>query len=795
VQAGPNEVPAPENASVLEQVEDRPYTTAPNGGSQRLRLGQTDRVESYVAALDGGFVVTSTVDPFSSPSGQDLPIRLLRVTATETENMTPPDAELTADDELIRSGDGTLWLISGLRVWSSTAPYDRWSLAADATELGTVTQVRPALTGGGVIATRDSPGLEGFHFTNGNGMWEAFTFPGVSELGLLLVDGNNLMISAVVDGTRQVTIARTLLVVEQPQIQQTPMNDGEWDLPLLAPALDGDGFAGLTNVNGAIGFFESADGLQWSESALTDLPFGFFGTRLERIDGGFQVLGRVGLLEHAVFISADGLNWTRIEFDLPRSATAIEIESVSRTARATAVLGSLGWADDLSRTERLLLWWTEGSDPIDVPFRPCPETQGVCTLRSIAVVDDGVLATHLADQRFTVSKWTPEFGWEQLGLDQPLPEGPVRVQTTPAGVFYLGRNAVLGSVDNGVTWTVSFPVDGAIEVGPYQAISVDGTVALASGDGVLVVLDSTGQRRYAATGVQFGEVLAVNASAVIIRGITPDGAALVRLAAPAAATDVEPTRADLPVEALQRVLALEPGASTGYLTVYDNRLHSSDDAQTWTPVPSQVVGSETVLDLSRKDGEVTVLLASPGLTPEGGVGTWVSVSRMIEDGWEWLATAPVPLEVTEGSLNGTEWVVRAGPSLTTEDLGTADQLVNDLSSWLYAGSAASPNVTQIPMGASELSVQAVAVDGGVMFLSVELDFFVDSPPSLQLKRWLPGSEPVALQPGGRSVTEGDSLWLSADGMISLRRDNESWAWSPDTENFVFMGDVVIAASD
>ncbi len=770
VLAGPGDAPAGDDATAIEQVEDRVWTAGASD-TVRLRLADNDRVRAHVAVADGAIAISSTVDFFSTPSGIELPTRLLRLTADESVDITPTDADLDGGSRLVRSGDGTIWLIDGLRAWAATAPYDDWMLYADASELSGVNRLDPILNGGGVIASADEPDAGGFHLSTGNGTWEAFTFPGVSELGVLLIDDGELTISAVVDGTRQVTIARAIDQTRRPQILATPVADGEWDLPVLAAGTGDRGFVGLTNINGSIGWFESDDGLSWETTTPTNLPFGFFANQLETTETGWLAIGKVGLLEDAAFASFDGTDWTRLKFELPRGATAVELDAVSTSTTANAFLGSLGWADDLSRTERFLLWAPAGGRPVDVPFRPCPETQGVCTIRSIAVVGDGLLATHLADQRYTVSRWTEADGWAQLGIDQPLPDDAVSIQRGSHGITYLGQERVLRS-DTGTIWYELFDaVDG---VGPYLAVSNRGSTAIAAAGDALVVRSSAGDLTYAAPDVQFGSVLAIDAGAAIVRAITPDGPALARLDAAAA----ERTVVDVSPASFERA-GVDPDRPSVLLSAFDGRLHElrldADSTDEWTPVAQGEVGAGRILDLSIGDAGLLLLSATSGSGEGEDETTWISVSRRSGEVWEWLGTTEVPLEVSRGSLNGTAWIVQAGPTLTTEDLGTADQLVNDLSSWLYAGSAGDAEATRIPTGASELVVEAESTGGGAMFLSVDLDFFVSSPPSLQLKRWEPEAGITIVQPGGRSVTEDDHLWLNAEGTILLSRDREIWA--------------------
>ncbi len=781
VLAGPSDEPAGDDATAFDQVADRLWGDGGRFDPVQLQLAENDRIRGYVATPGGAIAISTTVDFFSTPSGIELPTRLLQLTSTGAAvDITPPDAELDDDSRLVRTGDGTVWLVDGLRAWAATAPYDDWALYADASGLSGVNRLDPILNGGGVIASANEPDTGGFHLSTGNGTWEAFTFPGVSELGVLLIDDGELTVSAVVDGTRQVTIARAIDQTRRPQILATPVVDGEWDLPVLAAGVGDRGFVGLTNVNGSIGWFESDDGLSWEATTPTNLPFGFFANQLETTEDGWLAIGKVGLLEDAAFASFDGTDWTRLKFELPRGATAVELDAVSTSTTASAFLGSLGWADDLSRTERFLLWLPSGGSPVDVPFRPCPETQGVCTIRSIAVVGDGLLATHLADQRYTVSRWTEADGWAQLGIDQPLPEFAVSIQRDSHGITYLGQERVLRS-DTGTIWYELF--DALDGVGPYLAVSNRGSAAIAAAGDALVIRSSAGDLTYAAPDVQFGSVLAIDADAAIVRAITPDGPALARLEVAAA----ERTIVDVSPASFERA-GVDPDRPSVLLSVFDGRLHElrldGDSTDEWTPVAQGEVGAGRILDLSISENGLLLLSATSGSGAGEDATTWISVSRRAGEVWEWLGTTEVPLAVSRGSLNGREWIVQAGPTLTTEDLGTADQLVNDLSSWLFAGSAGDAEAVRIPTGASELVVEAESTGGGAMFLSVDLDFFVSSPPSLQLKRWEPEAGTTIVQPGGRSVTEDDHLWLNAQGTMFLSRDDELWSAAAPYEELV-----------
>jgi hypothetical protein len=775
VLAGPAAELAGEDATALQQVADRLWV-AGDEGPQRLRLADNDWVRGQAATLGGAIVISQTVDFFSTPTGIELPTRLLRLTPDNAIDVTPPDADLDADSRVVRSGDGTVWLVDGLRAWAATAPYEEWRLYADASGLDGVSRLDPVLNGGGVIASLDR-GIDagGFRFTTGDGQWQEFSFPGVSELGVLLVDDGELTVSAVVDGTRQVTLARSIEPVARPEFVTTKVEDGEWALPVLAADVGNRGFVGLTNVNGTIGWFDSNDGLTWATPEVTDLPFGFFADQLRRTSDGWVVVGRLGLLEDAAFESTDGLTWNRVEFVLPRGATAVELDTVSRSPFATAVLGSLGWADDLSRTERFLLWWRNDGEPIDVPLRPCPETQGVCTIRSIATITNGVLVTHVADQRYTVSRWTEAAGWEQVAIDQPLPDEMVHLERDASGITYFGAQRILRS-ETGDFWYEVF--DAVDDIGPYLGVSVDGSLAVAARGDTMVVRSPFGVVEYGAPGVRFGAVLAVDRDAAIVRAITPDGPGLARLAGSRA----EPIQLDLPSTIFER-LGVDPDRPDVLLSVGDGRLYESplegsaaDWGSEWNPVPPGEVGAARILDLSIGPDGLTLLSATASLGDDDeDQTTAISVSRRAGEVWEWLGTTTVPLEVSGGSLNGTDWVVRAGPTLPTEDLGTADQLVNDLSSWLYIGSAGSAAPIRVPTGASELAVDVESTGGGAMFLSVDLDFFNESPPSLQLKRWEPDVGVTVVQPGGRSVTEDDHLWLNADGRMFLARDGELWS--------------------
>jgi len=652
VLAGPAAELAGEDATALQQVADRLWV-AGDEGPQRLRLADNDWVRGQAATLGGAIVISQTVDFFSTPTGIELPTRLLRLTPDNAIDVTPPDADLDADSRVVRSGDGTVWLVDGLRAWAATAPYEEWRLYADASGLDGVSRLDP-----------------------------------------------------------------------------TP--------------------------------------------EVTDLPFGFFADQLRRTSDGWVVVGRLGLLEDAAFESTDGLTWNRVEFVLPRGATAVELDTVSRSPFATAVLGSLGWADDLSRTERFLLWWRNDGEPIDVPLRPCPETQGVCTIRSIATITNGVLVTHVADQRYTVSRWTEAAGWEQVAIDQPLPDEMVHLERDASGITYFGAQRILRS-ETGDFWYEVF--DAVDDIGPYLGVSVDGSLAVAARGDTMVVRSPFGVVEYGAPGVRFGAVLAVDRDAAIVRAITPDGPGLARLAGSRA----EPIQLDLPSTIFER-LGVDPDRPDVLLSVGDGRLYESplegsaaDWGSEWNPVPPGEVGAARILDLSIGPDGLTLLSATASLGDDEDQTTAISVSRRAGEVWEWLGTTTVPLEVSGGSLNGTDWVVRAGPTLPTEDLGTADQLVNDLSSWLYIGSAGSAAPIRVPTGASELAVDVESTGGGAMFLSVDLDFFNESPPSLQLKRWEPDVGVTVVQPGGRSVTEDDHLWLNADGRMFLARDGELWS--------------------
>ena len=779
VLAGPADEPAGEDATALQQVADRLWV-AGEDGPQRLRLADNDWVRGQAATLDGAIAISQTVDFFSTPTGIELPTRLLRLTTSDAADVTPSDADLDVDSRVVRSGDGTVWLVAGLRAWAATAPYDEWRLFADARELEGVSRLDPVLNGGGVIASLDR-GLDpgGFRFTTGDGQWQEFSFPGVSELGVLFVDDGELTVSAVVDGTRQVTIARSIEPVAQPELVTTKVEDGEWALPVLAADIGNRGFVGLTNVNGTIGWFESDDGLTWATPEVTDLPFGFFADQLDRTSDGWVVVGRLGLLEDAAFESTDGRSWDRVDFELPRGATAVELDTVSRSPFATAVLGSLGWADDLSRTERFLLWWQNEGQPVDVPLRPCPETQGVCTIRSIAAVTNGVLVTHVADQRYTVSRWSEAGGWEQVAIDQPLPDETVHLERDASGITYFGAQRILRS-ETGDFWYEVF--DATDDIGPYLGVSTDGSLAVAARGDTMIVRSPLGVVEYGAPGVRFGEVLAVDQDAAIVRAITPDGPGLARLAARPA----EQSEVDLPPSVLERA-GLDPDRPNMLLSVGGERLYTaaiSAGPLEWNPVPQGEVGAARILDLSIGPNGLTLLSATASLGDDDeDQTTAISVSRRAGEVWEWLGTTIVPLEVSGGSLNGTDWVVRAGPTLPTEDLGTADQLVNDLSSWLYIGSAGSADPIRVPTGASELAVDVESTGGGAMFLSVDLDFFNESPPSLQLKRWEPDAGITVVQPGGRSVTEDDHLWLNADGRMFLARDGELWSAAAPYEVF------------
>lgn len=349
---------------------------------------------------------------------------------------------------------------------------------------------------------------------------------------LLRINDGVALLSGVRDGERGVL----RLEVTGPlplDYRERTLEDGEWTSPVFTTdRLGGPGFVGLTNETGQIVLVESDDGFEIDRETPTDFPFGYFVNNMETSPAGYHVVGQLGLLEDAVFTSPNGVSWERFAMELPNSATTLQIDDFHRGTNTSAMVGSLGWADDRSRVERVILWWNADGEQARLPARPCLNLFWVCSISSLVAVDDGLLATHARDQSTGVSKWTESSGWTPVSdLDSMDLEGAVFASTGATTTWLLGKEQIWRSDDGGRSWQPAVQAP-AGEIGRFIGVSGSGASAVFQADDALWFRSEQQWTAFALGSVEVRQPLAITDTSALLSGVSSDGTVIIRLAPP-----------------------------------------------------------------------------------------------------------------------------------------------------------------------------------------------------------------------------------------------------------------------
>ena len=269
---------------------------------------------------------------------------------------------------------------------------------------------------------------------------------------------------------------------------------------------------------------------------MTDFPFGYFTNEMRTTNAGYHVVGQLGLFEDAVFTSDDGLSWERFPIEVPGTATALQIDHFHRTESAAAMAGSLGWADDLERTELTMIWWDEQGTATVVPPRPCEEAIP-CSVTSLVAVSNGVVVTHQVGGKTVLSRWTSANGWRATAdPEAELAKYPAfqnaRLQSQrPDQIVVLGLPQFIESFNGGLTWDIER--DGPQGVtGFFVAASSNGDSAMflsADGEDAWVLHEGIWSRFSLAT-VELGVPLAIADGVALFGGRAGSGSGVIRFA-------------------------------------------------------------------------------------------------------------------------------------------------------------------------------------------------------------------------------------------------------------------------
>ena len=320
----------------------------------------------------------------------------------------------------------------------------------------------------------------------------------------------------------------------EPELTRRTIVDGEWSIPVFSAATaDGGEFVGLTNQNGSIALTRSSNGLDVETSSPTNFPFGYFTNDMVTTSAGYHVVGQLGLFEDAVFLSADGSTWSRFPIDLPDAASALQIDHFHRSEDTTVVVGSLGWADDLERSELVALWWDQSGRRVRLSARPCIADIIRCSITSAVAVDDGIVATHRVGDGVAVSRWNQSEGWVEIidVLEQPntVPSADEATVESVTGdvVRIIGTWRIMESTDAGRTWFVAQTAPPGV-FGLFIAASGDGQTAVFANRTDAWLLVRGLWTRFSLERIHLGRSLATADGVSLFSGTSASGIAIIR---------------------------------------------------------------------------------------------------------------------------------------------------------------------------------------------------------------------------------------------------------------------------
>ncbi|MGI9605375.1 MAG: hypothetical protein ACR2P0_04475 [Acidimicrobiales bacterium] len=506
-----------------------------------LELAPNEFAGSYTATSSGLLITIVQVNLTSSEVGDDSSTTRVAQWTRDHGLTTVSGIEATnSRARFIASNDRGVFFFDEAGLFHQRS--DSWvrlELAGPPVPTGARRRVSPALSGPGflVVDERATGSMDLWVTKDGEEFVRFTPDPSPRRPVLALVTDAGGIIAAE-DQFRSRSLTRVALDEPSPfdieaDRMQLEVVDGEWSEPVRSVSVDGRAFVALANSNGLIELQRSRDGFAIDESSITDLPFGYFPQELLRVDDGYVTHGRLGLLENAVFHSADGVGWTPIEIELPHAATRIEIALVDRRAQTNLIVGTLGWADEPERSESALMWWPDGGAPVDVPSRPCATDFGSCRITSAAVTPNGVVATYTVRGQSAFSTWSSSAGWL---LPTTEIDGQLILQSTPIGPWMLGEGGAI-FVTSGARPVDSArflpgpPASGA-EDGAFIAIADDGRGGVyQTADAIWTNNGATWFKWPIPDGVRITGVEAVHSGLVLLSGFG-DGRELIRLAMP-----------------------------------------------------------------------------------------------------------------------------------------------------------------------------------------------------------------------------------------------------------------------
>ena len=532
-----------------------------------IEVAPDEFVSSFAASSEGFYAIVVRLE-LGSISTSRPPTPQLRQWTPATgwevleENFSPPGGVSARIIDAGPSGIFISWRTDLFRL-EPDLPVTEWPPVASGNAVTGVLdqtytpEVTPARIGDGFLIVDRTVGEVGTFWVSMTGaLWQRFEIENRFEhVSLLTIDETGTAVLTAEQEGQPVVFRRGLTrgsngtgtssagaasntPAFEVEVQQREIVDGEWSTPVFSAAtVDGAGFVGLSNVNGQISLVESADGFEVDQATVTDFPFGYFTNEMRTTNAGYHVVGQLGLFEDAVFTSADGLAWERFPIEIPGTATALQIDHFHRTESAAAMAGSLGWADDLERTELALLWWDDAGTATEVPPRPCGESVLRCSILDLVAVGDGVVAAHQVGDEIALSRWTVADGWRvRLDLDAMPGDTPdsddVVLRAVDANrVLVLGFGRVVESLDAGQSW--KFSQTGPREVlGSFAAVSGDlGTAVFLSADGNDAWVLANGiWSRFSLSPVELGVPLAIADGIALFGGGTGSGSVVIRFA-------------------------------------------------------------------------------------------------------------------------------------------------------------------------------------------------------------------------------------------------------------------------
>ena len=531
-----------------------------------IEVAPDEFVSSFAASRDGFYAIVVRLE-LGSLSSSRPPTPQLRQWITSIgwqvieEDFRPPDGVSARVIDAGTNGIVISWRSDLFRV-EPELPVSEWPEIASGTAVvgaldDTFTpEASPARIGEGYLIVDRTVGDVGLIWVSVNGaLWQRFSIDTpIQNVTLLTIDESGdailtgeadgqpvlfrrgLTRSANGTGVSAADIANNTPAFEA-EVQQRDIVDGEWSTPVFSAAsVDGAGFVGLSNVNGQISLVESANGFDVDRTTATNFPFGYFTNEMRTTNAGYHVVGQLGLFEDAVFTSVDGVGWERFEIEQIGTSTALQIDHFHRSENTAAMAASLGWADDLARTERAVVWWDSNGTRWIVPPSPCEQSIR-CSITSLIAVSDGIVVTHQEGDEIVLSKWTEPRGWRTTtDPDADLLRYPVYANAHLQSVAtdriqVLGLPALIESRNGGLTWDYEF--DGPPGVrGAFVAITDDrGTaVFLSDGGNDAWVLTEGTWSRFDLTLVSLGSPLAIADGIALFGGGSGAGSVVIRFA-------------------------------------------------------------------------------------------------------------------------------------------------------------------------------------------------------------------------------------------------------------------------